>query len=498
MLRLPLAAALLLSAFTVGCGTDSCPAGSTMVGERCIASDGGTDLDADMSVHSDMMLSDDMQANPDATLTCSPACSGNTPYCVGGICTECVETSDCPDRSPLCVANACRPCSDGTCDGAQALRELSARSCEQVTRFLGTSTYVSFRAQICAGTAFTTWSYYASRLAAMDSGRIRFLASEFESCAALPLSLEESCPNFAGQVLAGEDCYDNSECASGTCSGATCPGHCDAEVAEHGACNGNAACMDGFSCIGLSCEAGGHIGDPCVGGSCAEGNCNTETDRCVPFLVAGDACDYPGSYCTTNLLCDPTNSHCRDFHGIGEECDPTYFGPTCADGSVCVSNMCVRAHAEGEACTPGPSSACDVGTTCTEGHCERIRSNHEACGPAPCATGLRCAEGRCEPLPDLGASCTVDSGCLRGTCTGGTCMSLPATSSCIVTEIQASDAMDACGTGSTCVAQGAEAPECIADANLSEACGSAVAQCAAPNECVHSACAMPCLAPASP
>lgn len=497
MRGLLLSSGFALALMAAGCGTDTCPAGSTMVGERCIASDAGVGGDADMATAGDMSSSRDMTIGPDGEVTCAPACSGALPHCVGGECKECLDTSECPDRSPLCNNNTCEPCSAGTCDAEQSLRELGARSCEQLTRFLGTSTFLSFRAQICASHALTDLPYYKNRLAAAEAGRVRFLAEEFETCTASHLRLEESCPDFEGLVPAAGVCYDDVECTSGRCGGETCPGACEPEVAEHGICGSDANCMPGFSCIALHCEAGGHIGDPCVSGGCAEGDCDTDTDTCVPFLVAGDECGSPSGYCTSDLFCDPTNSRCRAFAGMGQPCDMTYLGPQCSPGNVCVSGTCTTAIEDGDACTAGPTASCELGTTCVGGHCERIRTNNEACDPAPCAAGLRCSSGRCAALPSLGSACTVTEGCLRGTCIGGLCASLEPDDACVASDIRDADAMDACGEGSTCISAGG-APRCIVDADAAEACGTSVAQCAAPNECDDDECSAPCVAPASP
>jgi len=99
------------------CGDDlPCPAGSTAVGERCIAIDGGA-LDGglpDASVDAQTDLGVD-EGTPDAG-PCGMVCPTATPLCdvTSGSCVECTATNDdaCTSATPVCdtTSNTCVAC----------------------------------------------------------------------------------------------------------------------------------------------------------------------------------------------------------------------------------------------------------------------------------------------------------------------------------------------------------------------------------------------------
>jgi hypothetical protein len=108
LLALMLIATACESDPTIACNTDD----QCLSGQRCstgicrTAADDGTMPDADGDAHIDATSDPYVDASIDAApVTCTPACTGTTPYCVGGSCVQCRTALDCPLTAPSCSSS---------------------------------------------------------------------------------------------------------------------------------------------------------------------------------------------------------------------------------------------------------------------------------------------------------------------------------------------------------------------------------------------------------
>jgi hypothetical protein len=92
----------------IACSTDEqCLAGQHCSSGWCAAAIASSMMpDADTS-RADASSRDPDAALPDAPPSCSPSCSGTTPYCVDGTCVQCTSALQCPLTAPRCIDNAC-------------------------------------------------------------------------------------------------------------------------------------------------------------------------------------------------------------------------------------------------------------------------------------------------------------------------------------------------------------------------------------------------------
>ena len=280
--------------------------------------------------------------------------------------------------------------------------------------------------------------------ASASAGRLAYSQSQADACLAslnsntcadpggqsAPPPSPAACDQvFVGQVLNGNSCIMDRECANGYCAvGTTCPGSCTA-----------------FLAVGASCGAA-HTAAACGPGNVCAGN---PSDR------ACAASTPPG--------------------GAGEPCSNGY--PQCATGYYCLSHICTPLVAEGGVCTtssPALAEECAVGLACgSDLRCHPIARLGESCATATCAEGFYCsaATHTCAEPPRLGQDCSdakafcVDSYCIGATtktcmagavAAGGTCRPYAGPASDPATLCAAFDGemYFNCYNGSTCAPMG--------------------------------------------
>jgi hypothetical protein len=182
-----------------------------------------------------------------------------------------------------------------------------------------------------------------------------------QSCplsASPPLKYPEACRKaFQGTAVAGEPCFINQECVSGSCNlpptadGTTCiAGTCDAVVvpaAQGEICTfatQQPSCVDGTDCraiaggTSMTCQPqvalGGACGGPedCVAGlSCLENALGAVTCQALPS--EGQPCVPSGVPCAAFVdICDVTSHTCVRRSGVGGGC-PT--GQECVAYATC-------------------------------------------------------------------------------------------------------------------------------------------------------------------
>lgn len=200
----------------------------------------------------------------------------------------------------------------------------------------------------------------------------------------------DSCIEMPGNN--GSPCVDNDACTlTGTCSAGTCVpgGMVDCSFLDGpcslGYCDPQTGCKIMPLAEGTVCPLG--INDPCVGGSCTQG-------QCLPVPAnEGGVCD-DGKFCTIG-------DHCQN--GI---C--TAGGPnTCAPPGGCFIGVCDEVN---NTCTSAPGNdgaPCDDGNTCTTG---------TTCLNGACINGMPTNEGM---ACDDNSGCTSNTICIQGQCGGG-------------------------------------------------------------------------------
>lgn len=227
-------------------------------------------------------------------------------------------------------------------------------------------------------------------------------------------------------------------------------------VANGGACNLNAECMDGYchvenACPGV-CTPYADTGTACGLGDvvCApDADCDATTRRCTTQTgTAGTTCSTAtDTGCLPTLTCyDPENDGtgmCMELPTRGDTCDSNTI--LCdLNSSICdydyatESGYCVPAlelgsmrciidaQCTGDAYCQGASFAGMVYGTCTA-RAERGDACGMAGAPSKCVDGLVCLPNHtCGDAPTLGESCTPATGCDGARCStgSGTCIDL--------------------------------------------------------------------------
>ncbi|MBL9037469.1 MAG: hypothetical protein JNG84_03035 [Archangium sp.] len=231
--------------------------------------------------------------------------------------------------------------------------------------------------------------------------------------------------------LAGEDCRQTSDCASGlVCKPlASTPGVgvCTRPLEAGETCIGAQECASGFSCTGRC------VADAPVGGSCASARCNVQTycspspDAglvCVERLSLGSSCA-SDTQCATTLICDAFTRRCEPqvVTQSNAACGPHQ---TCGLDNVCVglspteAGRCLPPRSTGAACTV--TDECEEHLRCTSpdaGACKGRGQQGDSCANArDCAAFFACIGGRCAARPTLGQPCSTSLRCLWGACSG--------------------------------------------------------------------------------
>lgn len=307
--------------------------------------------------------------------------------------------------------------------------------------------------------------YEAADRAAAD-GRLVFDPARAAQCLAAMASqpcIERDQPLVCASVIVGRvpeggDCYLSTECATGgRCLGNTCP----------------------LKCLSLSQE--GEFATSAR--PCGPGLRSDASGVCTPVIVRGEGedclvADGGLPACDRNLVCrrsSPSLAVCSRPIAAGGPCTS---GDICEEGTVCVTNACLRYSAIGAPCVP------------------LVRS-----GAFRCQIGLRCvattptSTGTCQLPGPMGATCADDEDCQAGlVCLGanfnpgmerlGTCDT--------PTMIGLACSSDAeCGPGNACDAlQLGSGRECYTLRLLNEPCGPE--QCSSPYVCRLGRCAHAC------
>lgn len=284
-----------------------------------------------------------------------------------GLGTTCVSTSagnvcakPCENGAPMgCEAGFFCELTDG-CDGAcvprngaspQRLGESCASNADCAS---GACAEQSDGSRVCAATCEAdAGNCLAGEVCAAAQGSCGVCADESES---------------AGLRGLGEPCAADGECLSGACLDDAGASYCTR------ACDGDAACGDGYHCRDSACVRGPRQGpggacvsnDDCLGGAV----CATRGSEswCAPFC--GDQA------CPEGFLCEDVGgaSICTPDKGlVGEEC---------AANEDCLSGMCA-VSASGNYCT----RYCDAGNFCGAGlECRRTGDGETSvCAPATLA-----------------------------------------------------------------------------------------------------------------
>jgi hypothetical protein len=235
------------------------------------------------------------------------------------------------------------------------------------------------------------------------------------------VGLGESCSGIPNECEAGLYCaYD--EAAGMTCQdGATAGDPCGAEM----------PCVDGTTCVDDVCTE--ETGEECTWSEdCPAGTfCDDRSERCIPLLGEGDACESHEATCQEGLFCsDDYPNVCVPLLGVGEECDDYYqlCRPElyCDDASY--PYACAERPALGEACED--DTGCEPGATCSasyDGSCVERAAEGETCQTnywdpygSNCLEGLFCAYGEsdyeCFAPRELGETCSSSTECASGYC----------------------------------------------------------------------------------
>lgn len=164
----------------------------------------------------------------------------------------------------------------------------------------------------------------------------------------------EVCADLLGN---GDSCIQNSECASGFCTG--------------------------------SCQPSFEIGQPCTSGlseECRDGYCDSATDPLAPVCAAYAS---EGGGCPNGSECDPDD----DLFCVDAVClrQPFPNGTTCFDSSQCASRACyldectAGAVIGAQCTTDGLSEPCIVGSYCqaplgaVDGICTELKRPGQPC-----------------------------------------------------------------------------------------------------------------------
>ncbi len=244
----------------------------------------------------------------------------------------------------------------------------------------------------------------------VTSGRVVYNASQGAACASALASL--TCAQFGssltpaacatvltGTVQTGGTCYEDDDCAAGTCSATAkaCPGTCQplAQLAQScasltcagtltcsasqvcvapSAVNGACPCQDGLWCDSSSASPG-TCKAPQTSGACNatnDGQCalgttcaGTASPTCMPLVGLQGDCSADASLCGFGYTCDVASHRCVGFPKVGEACGAT--NPVCIGGfcDLAGTQKCVAYKDLGAACSlPADFLACGLGASC--------------------------------------------------------------------------------------------------------------------------------------
>lgn len=235
---------------------------------------------------------------------------------------------------------------------------------------------------------------------------------------------------------------ESIRCAPGlNCNPAS--GVCESQECTFGTyCNeDDTLCPEGLSCVTGQCDFLAEAGEQCWNDDdCAEGQCtyNGQSHVCQPLAGNGASC-FDAQQCESGF-CNNTGS-CAAQIDVGDACDGSQSQYEC-DGGYCDGAMCVAFVGVGEDCTAGPcdytqdvrciadecvappfpnGEFCNDDDECDSGHCSGVCNTPLALGDAcavgsnECASDAYCAAvndgGECRARLPEGAPCTTNADC---------------------------------------------------------------------------------------
>ncbi|MDO8508519.1 MAG: dockerin type I repeat-containing protein [Nanoarchaeota archaeon] len=252
------------------------------------------------------------------------------------------------------------------------------------------------------------------------------VASSTPSCSINPAG---TCEVLSCQE--GQACQCNAECSSGlTCVGNTCQ-------PQVSCTNNPAGCFEELSCSagqGCSCNQECGAGLQCNNNVCVSASCTSNSQCAVGLQCISGQCQYQTATCETNYLgcqavlsCSAGNkcdcyAECSSGYCWGNSATSYTCQNICAFvGSYVQSPLsCCTKTAENGRCVAAPectsNDGCLIGNRCVSGKCERIDNtipgNEEpdlSCSnnPSGCDDSLTC---------DQGNKCDCTSECTTGYC----------------------------------------------------------------------------------
>jgi hypothetical protein len=395
-------------------------------------------------------------------------CAGETPFCEGADCVECLNDGDCGGATPECVANTCVACDPATQDGCDtnsdrpfcALNAACVGCGGDDARCAG-----NFNGEECLAGGSCGICDPANNDGCVDSKPICNGGNECEPCQTdEQCGAEQFC--ITAGALTGEcgDCdpADDDGCSGNTpvCNGAATCEACDANGDCGGAtpiCTGNGSCgvcdtVDSEGCNagsrnpvcrggngGIDCQRCQNDGqcdavDGAPGGQCITGGGNR--GACEACDTADNAgCDGDTPICGNNFTCrgcardgECAGGFCDDASGRCIECRNSgdCGDEVCTDGACrdCVFDVQCLGHPYGFQCRgPAGSRGCgcsDAGIHCfatacgVDNVCEQCGNDGDCAGNPNgevCGAGLAGVCG-CDADIDCGTNVCVDNQCM--------------------------------------------------------------------------------------
>lgn len=357
---------------------------------------------------------------------------------------------DLPDAgapAELALADLCGALAAATCAG------FSSCGCTLEGRPYGLADCAAARTADCA-------ARFASLQAAVDTGDLGYDGAAAAACVTGVEELAAACQRIDEGSLP-------RSCASLLVAPAALGESC-ANVAPMTPC---ASAAGWCAPPSLECVPIPGVGEPCVGGFCAEGLWCRQDDSnftCESPGGEGAACvPVPGA-CAAGLAC--LEFSCRAPLAAGE--GPCASAGDCQEGLSCDAGQCGAAPARGEACA-GPS--CGAPDACVRAYAERTCRAKGGSG-APCAIDGDCndaycdyAAGQCAELPGEGAACPSDR-CAAGLACdidhGSVCVTAPSEGQPCLVGLAACAPGLGCNTDNLCAAPGAAGTACLVPDHL--------------------------------
>ncbi len=455
----------------------SCGAGTTQVGNQCVAVDAasetatsdaaGSDAAAEATDISVAVDATEVAATPD----CVPAC-GPTEVCVQGICQPAP-----PPAAWLCGVStyadgAVCNCGCGTPDPDCAQPAAPVKGCIGSAACNADGNCAACK-PACGGVLCGDDGCGGSCGSCLDPVAPVCIAGKCSACVAqcgVKQCGGDGCGGTCGE------CPTDKLCSFGQCvappPGQSCVGHCGSVAPSGCACTSDCGAK-GNCCIDV--DVCGCI-PACTGLSCGSDGCGGQCGACANGQICeAGACIFPScgpATCNGHGTCDPKTVTCSCSDGYqGKYCDQCPIGqvgfPACAtpctnaqgcgDGEPCTSDDCVAGicvHLPFDATCAGSTACIKFG--CVAGTCQMAKVTN-------CNDNNACTADSCDPVagcsqaPSGASACEDDKPCTAGdTCAGATCKAGTVPTNCDdgnTCTVDSCDAAKGClhvGTGAAC------------------------------------------------